>query len=276
MGVRELASKLEGLESLDGVSDALSRWVGAALASWKSLLSGTWLGHPLHAAITDIPIGCWTGAVVVDLLGGERSRGSVDPLVGLGAVAALPTALTGLNDWADTYAGERRVGLVHGLVNLGALSLFAISLVSRRRARALRLLGLATVSAGGYLGGHLTYAQGLGVDHQVFVEKPEGWTDVLDATALEEGVPVAVAAGAAKVMLYRRGEQVYALSAICSHAGGPLDEGEVDGDLCVTCPWHGSRFRLSDGGVVRGPATAPAISYAARIREGRVEVRPAE
>jgi nitrite reductase/ring-hydroxylating ferredoxin subunit len=273
MGVRELVGKLESLESLDGFSDALSRWVGAATAPFKSLLSGTWFGHPVHAAITDVPIGCWTGAVVVDLLGGERSRGAVEPLVSLGAAAALPTALTGLNDWADSYGAERRVGLVHGLVNGAALSLFAASLLSRRRARALRLLGLATVSVGGYLGGHLTYAQGLGVDHQLFVEKPEAWTDVLDASALEEGSAAGVTAGSARVMLFRRGAQVYAISDTCPHAGGPLHEGEVDADLCVTCPWHGSRFRLSDGGAVRGPATAPAVCYAARVREGRVEVR---
>ncbi len=273
MGVRELAGKLERLEGLDGFSDVLSRWVSAAAAPWKSFLSGTWFGHPLHAAITDIPIGCWTGAVVIDLLGGESNRGSVDPLVGIGAAAALPTVLTGLNDWADSYGGERRVGLVHALVNVGALSLFGASLVSRRRARALRAFGLATVGIGGYLGGHLTYAQGLGVDHQVFIEKPEGWTDVIDAGALEEGLSTAVTAGGARLMLHRRGSQVYALSDICPHAGGPLHEGEVDADLCVTCPWHGSRFRISDGGVVRGPATAPATSYTARTRKGRIEVR---
>lgn len=273
MGVRELASRLEGLESLDGVADVVSRWVSTAVAPWKSLLSGTWLGHPLHAAITDLPIGCWTGAVLMDLIGGERSRGSVDPLICIGAAAAIPTAVTGLNDWADSYGGERRTGLVHGLANVAALSLFAASLVARGRARSLRVAGLATVTAGAYLGGHLTYAQGLGVDHQVFVEKPEGWTDVLEAAALEDGSPTAVAAGGARLMLYRSGSQVYALSDVCPHAGGPLHEGEVDGRLCVTCPWHGSRFRISDGRVVRGPATAPATAYTARIREGRVEVR---
>jgi nitrite reductase/ring-hydroxylating ferredoxin subunit len=275
VGVRQLADKLEGLEALDGVSDVLSRLLGEATAPVKSLLSGTWLGHPLHATITDLPIGCWAGAVTVDLLGGQRSAGAVDPLVGLGALAALPTALTGLNDWADSYGEERRVGLIHGLVNAAALSLFAASLVSRRRARAYRLLGLATVSVGGYLGGHLTFAQGMGVDHQVFLEAPDEWTEVLDDATLEDGSPMAVTAGGARVMLYRRGSQIYALSDTCPHAGGPLHEGEVDEDLCVTCPWHGSRFRVSDGQVMRGPASAPAASYVARVREGRIEVRRA-
>ncbi len=152
--------------------------------------------------------------------------------------------------------------------------MFAASLVSRRRARRLRLLGLATVCIGGYLGGHLSYAQGLGVDHQVFLEKPEDWVDALDAATLEEGSPTA-ATGGARVMLYRQGSEIYAISDVCPHAGGPLHEGEVDDDLCVTCPWHGSRFRLSDGQVVHGPASAPATLYEARVREGRIEVRVA-
>ena len=152
--------------------------------------------------------------------------------------------------------------------------MFASSLVSRRQARRLRLLGFATVSIGGYLGAHLSFAQGLGVDHQVFLEKPEDWVDALDAATLEEGRPTA-ATGGLRVMLYRQGSEIYAISDVCPHAGGPLNEGEVDEELCVTCPWHGSRFRLSDGQVVRGPASAPATLYEARVREGRIEVRVA-
>jgi nitrite reductase/ring-hydroxylating ferredoxin subunit len=274
VGLRELVAKLEGLEVLDGVSDSLSGLVNAAARPAKSLLSGTWFGHPLHAALTDVPVGCWTGAVALDLAGGQGSAGAVDPLVGIGALAALPAVVSGLSDWADSYGGERRIGLIHALVNGVALSMFTASLVSSRRARALRLLGLATVSAGSYLGGHLSYAQGLGVDHQVFLEKPADWVDALDASGLQEGKPAA-ASGGARVMLYRRGAEIYAISDVCPHAGGPLSEGEVDEELCVTCPWHGSRFRLSDGQVVHGPASAPATLYQARVREGRIEVRVA-
>jgi nitrite reductase/ring-hydroxylating ferredoxin subunit len=275
VGPRELAAKLERLEGLDGVSDTLAGVVNSALGASKSLLSGTWFGHPLHATLTDVPIGCWTGAVALDLAGGRRSSGAVGPLVAMGALAALPTALTGLNDWADTYGPERRVGLVHALANSAALGLFGLSLISPRRGRTLRLLGLGAVVAGGYLGGHLSFAQGVGVDHQLFREPPEGWVDVAAADDLAEASSVAVAAGGARVMLHRRGSQIYAISAICPHAAGPLDEGGVDDELCVTCPWHGSRFRLSDGQAVRGPATGPALLYEARVRDGRVEVRAA-
>jgi nitrite reductase/ring-hydroxylating ferredoxin subunit/uncharacterized membrane protein len=275
MGLRDLVDRLEGLEALDGLSDRLAGIVSSAAAPAKSLLSGTWLEHPLHPLLTDVPIGCWTGAVLLDLFGGAAGEAAVEPLVGLGALAAVPAVVSGLSDWSDSYGGERRVGLVHAAANVTGLGLFAASLVAPRRARSLRLLGLAAVSAGGYLGGHLSYARGLGVDHQAFLEKPADWTDVLAAESLAEATPTVAEAGGARVMLLRRGTQIYAVSDVCPHAAGPLHEGTVDDDLCVSCPWHGSRFRLSDGRAVRGPASAPLTVYEARIRDGRVEVRAA-
>jgi len=275
MRLRDLTDKLEGLEVLDGLSERLAGAVNSAVSPAKSLLSGTWLGHPLHPALTNVPLGCWSGAVILDLFGGAAGDAAVQPMVALGTVAALPTVVTGLSDWADSYGPERRVGLVHAAVNVTGLSLFAASLGAGRRARSLRLLGLAAVGAGGYLGGHLTYARGLGVDHQILVEKPTEWTDALDANNLPEATPTLAEAGGARVLLYRRGSQIYALSDVCPHAAGPLHEGTVDDDLCVTCPWHGSRFRLSDGRAVHGPASAPAVVYETRVRDGRVEVRVA-
>ena len=274
MGLREILDRIEGMDSLDGFADTLSGIVNGAVGPAKTALSGTWLGHPLHPLLTDVPIGCWTGAVVLDLVGGDGAAAAVDPLVGVGVLAALPAAVSGLNDWADTQGGERRIGLVHAAANGAALGLFASSMAaSGRGARALRLLGLAAVSAGGYLGGHLSYGKGLGVDHQVFLNKPADWTNALSAAALDEGVPTLGRAGATPVLLYRRGSQIYAISDVCSHAGGPLHEGDVDGNLCVTCPWHGSRFQLSDGRVTRSPASAPATVYEARVYRGRVQVR---
>jgi nitrite reductase/ring-hydroxylating ferredoxin subunit/uncharacterized membrane protein len=273
VGLRELIGKLEGLEVLDGVSDRLAGAVNSAVGPAKSLLSGTWLEHPLHPLLTDLPIGCWSGAVILDLFGGSAAADAVDPLVGLGALAALPAVVSGLSDWADSYGAERRVGLVHAAANVTGLGLFIASLAAGRRARRLRLLGLATITAGGYLGGHLSYARGLGVDHQVFLEKPAEWTDALEADSLEEATPTVAEAGGARVLLYRRGTQIYAISDVCPHAAGPLHEGTVDDDLCVTCPWHGSRFRLSDGRAVHGPASAPAALYQARVEHGTVQVR---
>ena len=274
MGLRELIGKLEGREALDGVSDRIAGFVNSTVKPAKSLLSGTWLEHPLHPLLTDLPIGCWSGAVILDLFGGSGAVDAVDPLVGLGALAAVPAAVSGLSDWADSYGPERRVGLVHAAANLTGLGLFAASLMAgHRSARRLRLLGLAAVSAGGYLGGHLSFGRGVGVAHQAFLEKPSDWVDALDADRLEEATPTLAEAGGARVMLYRRGTQIYALSDVCPHAAGPLHEGSVDDQLCVTCPWHGSRFRLSDGRAVHGPASAPAAVYQARVEHGKVQVR---
>jgi len=150
VGPRELIGKLEGREALDGVSDRIAGFVNSTVKPAKSLLSGTWLEHPLHPLLTDLPIGCWSGAVILDLFGGSGAVDAVDPLVGLGALAAVPAAVSGLSDWADSYGPERRVGLVHAAANLTGLGLFAASLMAgHRSARRLRLLGLAAVSAGG-------------------------------------------------------------------------------------------------------------------------------
>ena len=274
MGLTELIGKLEGLEALDGVSDRIAGFVNSAVGPAKSLLSGTWLEHPLHPLLTDLPIGCWSGAVILDLFGGSGAADAVDPLVGLGALAAVPAAVSGLSDWADSYGPERRVGVVHAVANVTGLGLFAVSLMAgHRSARRLRLLGLVAVSAGGYLGGHLSFGRGVGVDHQAFLEKPSEWVDALEADGLEEATPTLAEAGGARVMLYRRGTQIYAISDVCPHAAGPLHEGSVDDELCVTCPWHGSRFRLSNGRAVHGPASAPAAVYQARVEDGKVQVR---
>lgn len=273
MGLRELIGKLEGLEVLDGASDRIAGTVSSAVAPIKSLLSGTWLEHPLHPLLSDLPIGCWSGAVILDLFGGSAAADAVDPLVGFGVLAALPTVVSGLSDWSDSYGPERRVGLVHAAANLTGLGLFVVSLGARRRARRLRLLGLAAVTAGGYLGGHLSFGRGVGVDHQAFLERPAEWTDALAADSLEEATPALAEVGGARVMLFRRGTQIYAISDVCPHAGGPLHEGSVDDELCVTCPWHGSRFRLSDGRAVHGPASAAVGVYQARVQDGKVQVR---
>ncbi len=244
----------------------------------KDLLSGTWLGHPLHPLLTDIPIGAWASALVLDLFGGDSGERAADQLVGLGAVAALPTAVSGLSDWSDMLGAERRIGFVHALGNATAVALYGLSYVSRRQGRrgrglALSLLGASAVTLGGYLGGHLTYRRGVNVDRHAWDEGTEDWVEVALMAELEEGTPVAAPAGDDVVLLLRRGGHIRALSDICSHAGGPLHEGEIDKQDQVTCPWHASTFRLEDGKVMHGPATGPQPVYDVRIDDGKVLVR---
>jgi nitrite reductase/ring-hydroxylating ferredoxin subunit len=215
--------------------------------------------------------------MILDLVGGERSRSASDLLVGVGVLSAIPTAATGLSDWSDTWGETRRVGLVHGLGNTAALLAYGASFVARKRgARTLGVglgfLGGAIASATAYLGGHLVFGRGVGVDVDVFERAPRDWTAVADEATLEPGVPLRAKAGDAEVVLVRHEGAIRALAQRCTHRGGPLSEGEVEGGT-ITCPWHGSVFTLVDGSVVRGPATSPQPCYETRVRDGRIEVR---
>ncbi len=223
------------------------------------------------------PLGFLTSASYLDVVGGRGARTAADRLVAAGIAAGLPAAAAGASDWSDTGGGERRVGVAHGLANAAGLACFTASLVARRRGRrgtgvALGLVGHGFFGVAGYLGGHLTYATGVGVDTTAFRNGPEDWTAVLDAAAVPEGRPVGVDVDGARLVLARDEGGVRALDARCTHRGGPLDEGEVS-EGCVTCPWHASRFELATGDVVRGPATSPQPAYEVRVVDGRVEVR---
>jgi nitrite reductase/ring-hydroxylating ferredoxin subunit/uncharacterized membrane protein len=280
MGVRDLLAPLERMAFLDPLEERLSAAVNSLVGPGplKSALSGTWLGHPLHPALTDVPIGLFSAAGVVDLLGGEGGAGVTDALTVLGLLSVAPTAAAGLSDWADTVDAERRLGLVHALANAGSTALFAASLLSRRGgSRQLGHLfnaaGLGVLVASSYIGGHLVFGRGIGVDHNVFEEAPTEWTRVAREDDVAADTPMHVSAGGYGILLFKHAGVIDALADRCSHAGGPLHEGGVDDDLCVTCPWHSSRFRLADGAVVRGPATAPQPAFDVRIHEGHVQVR---
>ncbi|GAC1574778.1 MAG: hypothetical protein NVS3B18_08390 [Candidatus Dormibacteria bacterium] len=283
MGIRDLIRPLEGWERLDPAAEWLSGKVSELVGAGplKSLLSGTWLGHPLHPLLTDVPIGALTAATVVDLLGGEDGAAASALLTILGVLAVAPTAAAGLSDWADTVGPERRLGMIHALGNLGGSTLYLAALLSRRSGnraagRLFSVAGLGALSVSGYIGGHLVFGRGIGVDHNVFDEAPADWTRVAREGDVQADAPVLVHASGYGILLYSHAGTVHAIAARCSHAGGPLQEGEVDDDLCVTCPWHGSRFRLTDGSVVRGPATASQPSFEVRTVEGNVEVRVRE
>lgn len=277
--VESLVQRLAHATALDRVAKPLGDAVGKLVEprSRKDLLSGTWLGHPLHPMLTDIPIGSWTSAFVLDLLGGKSSRNAADALVAIGVVTAVPTAAAGLSDWADTIGEERRIGVAHAGGNVVALACYTTSLVLRRRGKrvkgvAVSLLGAAAATVGGYLGGHLAYRQGVNVDRNAWRHGAGDWSDVVSEAELGVGEPAVVQVGDENVLLLRDSARIVAIGAVCSHAGGPLQEGYI-ADGCVTCPWHGSVFRLADGGVVHGPATGPQPAYDVRVIGGRVSVR---
>jgi len=264
--------------------DAIGRASASAFArvvrpgAFKDLFSGTWLGHPAHPMLTDVPIGAWTNAFVLDLMRGDAAGDAADTLIGLGVLAALPTAVTGLSDLTDVVKeDDRSIGVAHAIGNIAAVSLYAASFLQRRRGRrrsgkVLSLAGAAAATGGAFLGGHLVYRQVVGPSHAALDRPVEEWTAVLDEGNLVVGEPKRVKVGGTDIMLYRSEHGMFALANRCSHRSGPLHKGEVS-DGRVTCPWHLSTFDLSDGSVIRGPATAPQPAYDVRVRDGKIEVR---
>jgi nitrite reductase/ring-hydroxylating ferredoxin subunit/uncharacterized membrane protein len=275
---------------LDNLAGPLQGAVSSAYATGgeqgralKNFLHGTWLGHPLHAVLTDVPVGAWTVAFVCDALdaitGREELAASADAAVGLGLAAALPTAASGLTDWQHVDGRSRRVGLAHGLLNLGATALYATSWLLRRNdareaARGFAALGYAVMAASAYLGGDLVYEQRIGVSRVAGQSPPPDFVPVLPASELPDRALQGVEVGGMRVLLARHGTTVRALAETCSHLGGPLAEGRLQDDS-VVCPWHGSRFSLETGRVLDGPATFPQPCLETRIRDGQIEVRTA-
>lgn len=271
------ADKIERATALDRVADAVATAAQRALpGGWfRDVASGTPLGHPLHPLLVAVPIGSWTAASYLDATGGDAE--SARRLVELGILGALPAAITGTNDWVSTSGAERRVGLVHAALNDVALGLYLASARARRRGdrgrgAALALAGFAVVGGAGWLGGHLAYALGVGVDTTAFQKFPAEWTDLAAAAEVTAARPLVVDAGGASILLIRQGSGIVAMADRCTHRGGPLHEGVI-ADGCVTCPWHGSRFALSDGSVQRGPASRPQPMLEVRVSGGRVAVR---
>lgn len=277
-----LLNRLEQADTLDAPGDRLQQGVQAALRPQRlrDLLHGVWMGHPLHPVLVQVPVGAFISTAVLDLMPGQRRAATT--LVGVGTAAALPAAVAGLNDWATLAREQRRVGLVHAAANTVALGLYAGSLVARLRGRhgqgrVLAYLGLAAAGSGAFLGGHLSYKEGAQINHAApdLRRIPDGWQAVADLDTLTDGTPAVRHVGEVPVLLYRLGDEVSALLERCSHQTGPLGEGKVIGsgrEACVVCPWHGSAFRLTDGGVTSGPAASDQPVLRTRVVAGRVEV----
>jgi nitrite reductase/ring-hydroxylating ferredoxin subunit/uncharacterized membrane protein len=273
------------------LSDTLQNVIGVIIGSQrkpprrlKSLLNGTWFGHPLHPAITDVPITAWMLTALFDIVwlishtSWSAYAAFVTVIVGL--FGALGAIVTGLTDWSDTYGAERRVGLNHAIFNACATILYLVSFILRLLAGPgdgiaaviLGLLGLASVIYAAYLGGDMVFTKGTGVNHTAWEAGSEDYEAVLPLERVEENKLYRVPVAGVPVVLLRQGLQFYAISATCPHAGGPLDEGTLQEDV-VECPWHGSRFCMRDGRVLTGPATMNAPRYDVRVRKGQVELK---
>src|SRR5689334_16633409 len=283
----DLMARLDRLGWLRDLSDRLAAILVPARERHQDNLAlellhgGRWAGHPVHPALSDLPIGLWAGVVVLDATDrGPAPRQGLDAagmISAAGILAACATALTGLSDWAVSNDQDRRVGLFHGLLNTAAVGIQCASLGARMAghrdtARALGAASFTVMAAAGYLGGHLVFTKGVMVNRVAWATGPRRWTRALQEGDLPDDSPTAVEVEGRQIMLYRHGGHLYAIDNICSHAGGLLNRGPV-ANLAVTCPLHGSRFALANGCVSRGPASQPQPVLPTRIRNGWIEVR---
>ncbi|MBV9579754.1 MAG: Rieske 2Fe-2S domain-containing protein, partial [Chloroflexi bacterium] len=246
----------------------------------KNWLNGVWLGHPLHPALTDAVLGAWSTGFLLDLVG---ARDEADAAMTVGVLAALPTAMSGAADFADTSEQPRRIALIHAMLNATGLALMVGSLLARRGDKRGLGVGLSTVGFGltsisAWLGGELVYRLGTSVSRIAFEPPVDDYQVVCAEGDLEEGKLVAktvsVEGGEVSVALLKKGSNVTAVSNVCPHWGGPLAEGKLlEDDTVVECPWHGSQFRLVDGRVCQGPAAEPTHVFEVRVRDGKVELR---
>jgi hypothetical protein len=169
--------KLEETTVLDRPVRALEPLVRSAFGSGRQgrLLRGEWFGHAVHPVLTDVVLGTWTSATVLDLVGGRDAASSAQRLVGTGLLAVGPTAWTGWAEWSDAGPREKRVGLVHAVTNAVAIGTYAASWMARRRGRhdtgaRLALAGMAVSGTGAYLGGHLATVRTVASRHPAFAQ----------------------------------------------------------------------------------------------------------
>src|ERR671910_2282118 len=280
---------VEAFPFLDDIADDLQPKVQEAVAAGgtaaRNVLNGVWLEAPLHPALTDVPVGAWTAALVFDGLdvatGKEPVRHAADASLVFGTLGAFGAAVTGLSDWRYLSGGSRRMGVAHGLLNTIGLVLSIVLLIlrasGRRNAGRLTFLtGYFISGMAAHLGGELSYHYGLRVDRNVFEETgPDDFIPVLDENDLGPDELRRVEVEGVGVLLSRSSEgEICAIAATCNHFSGPLEQGEREDDT-VVCPLHGSRFDLCSGQVIDGPAVFSQSRYETRSRGGKIEIKAA-
>jgi nitrite reductase/ring-hydroxylating ferredoxin subunit/uncharacterized membrane protein len=247
------------------------RWIGAILRPIrpvKDFLNGKWLGHSIHAVLTDVPIGVLTLVIILDVL---DIRNAADIALAFGVLAMIGAAVAGAADYVDTDDEPRMVATVHATLMVIALVIYLISLGMRLSAPsgdrtvviALSIIAYLIVAGAAWVGGEVVYAFGNMVNRHAWrFGNKSSWTK-LDVIDIPENTPTAAKAGAQSLVVVRQGSTVYAMHSVCAHAGGPLAEGRIV-DGCVECPWHYSRFELATGHRKQGPTTFDQPYYDVR------------
>ncbi len=257
---------------LGTAAQRVTRAIFGPLRPLRDFLNGTWLGHPVHPALTDVPIGAFVVLLILDLL---NERPAADAALVVGLLGMVAAAVTGFADLNDTDTRPRTVAAVHATLMVLGLVVYLVSLALRLGQPADRtvpvvvaVIGLAIVLAGAYVGGDVVFALGNMVNRHAWLGRKQAWVplDLGTATDIPESTPTKGRAGSEPLLVVRIGDTVRALHDVCAHAGGPLNEGQLVGD-CIQCPWNGSRFRLADGSVCGGPAVYDQPAYEVRAAE---------
>ena len=279
--VRVIDGQAVWTKPLGDVTHGILHWIFHRVPALRDLLNGRWLGHPLHAVLTDVPIGILFLVIVFDVL--EMPEPAAWAL-GIGILAMIAAALAGYADYADTDGKARERATLHSTLMVIALIGYVVSLWLRLAPGIVFLVGppppgpvwlsifsFLVLSAGAYVGGDVVFVLGNMVNRHAFRGAGTKWIALepaeLEDGAIPEGRPVKAKLGINQLVLVRQGERILALHSTCAHAGGPLSESKlVDGT--VECPWHASRYRLENGHVVQGPSVYDQPAYEVRAREG--------
>ncbi len=275
---------------LTRLMDAQSGWV-KPLGTWahgllhrffhwapglRDFLNGRWLGHPIHAVLTDVPIGILFLVIVFDVIG-QPTAAFWALLVGI--LAMLAAAVAGFADYSDTDGLSRDRATLHSSLMIVTLVLYIVSLVLRggtgavgAAAVATSVIGFLLLSAGAFVGGDVVYMTGNMINRHAFRGAGTKWIELVPAQvgddgSIPEGKLVKARLGSNTLVLIREGDEILALHDTCAHAGGPLSEGSFQNGL-VECPWHGSRYEMKTGHVVQGPSVYDQPAYEVRAREG--------
>lgn len=290
--IRRISDQLvESMPWLDGIANPLQQWIntlfgqpGETSYKIKDMLNGVWLGTVLHPTVVQIPLGAWTASLILDVAWLADQNDGVaegsDILMWTGNLSALAAAVTGLTNWTDIDGMERRKGVFHALLNTSVTVMNLTSSImrltgKRRSAITVATIGYAIALYSAHLGGELSYANAVGVNHVAWEGGSDDFVAVMNEAELEQGKLTRVDAAGIPAVLVRDGKAIYAIAATCSHLGGPLDEGEFK-DGIVYCPWHRSGFRVCDGSVANSPAVYAQPSFAVRVRNGKIELRRLE
>jgi nitrite reductase/ring-hydroxylating ferredoxin subunit/uncharacterized membrane protein len=290
---RDLAERLADVAAnsglVTGIANPLSDFLNklfqeTPLRPLKLLANGTWLEHPLHPLLTDVPVGTWTLALLLDLIAlvlGVQNLGLASGIaIGFGVLAALAAMATGFTDWMDVDPPEKALGMLHAIVNIIATVFFAIAFFMLWSSGwtisisnfIVALVGYLVITVGAYLGGDLVFRMGTMINRNAYRTGPKEFTPAIALAELPENQLKRVEVKGQPILLSRRGNKIYAIGAVCSHYGGPLEKGKLI-DNTVQCPFHYSRFSLEDGSVREGPSTAPAPAYETQVVNGTVQVK---